>query len=108
MKNKTVDFNKLLKNHITSNESTLWKNGDSSLELIQITNNLPSTTFEAEFISIKSPKQKLLDFYNVIEWLRKNHKISNITPNIYASLDKGIGSELCEWQYLNCTVEFTI
>lgn len=108
MPNKTIDFNKLLKNHITSNEFTLWKDGDSSLELIQITNIFPNTIFEAGFISIKKPKERLLDFYNVIEWLRKNPQVFNIVPNIYASLDKGIGSELCEWQYLNCMVEFTI
>jgi len=109
-----MDFNKLIENiKKTNTAKTLWDSPKAQLELIEVTvhdmNSQNCVTFEAElYCDTEEPKEKLIEFCNALEWLRKQKDVINITPNIEGKLDTCIGSDFNEWQWLNCTVTFMI
>ncbi len=110
-----MDFYKLIESiKKTAKTRTIWKNSNSSLELVCYTctaanYQMHQGTHEAELhCDTEVPSEKFLEFCKALEWLRKQKDVINITPSIEAKLDRCLGSDVNEWQYLTCLVTFVI
>lgn len=111
-----MNFNKIIKDIISAEASKIiWENKNSKLQLISFTcsndcHEIPSILIEAELIyDADSPKQKLLDFLEGIEWLRTQKEIKSINYDITGDLLQIIGNSVdIDWNSMKCNISFQV